>query len=396
MFLVFAIFGIVSASSTWPGSSEVWEVDSYGFVVENLSGLTYQPSSVSQNETILWAVQNNPPTLYKLIWNGTTWVSVHKNGWQYGKRLYYSSGTGSPDTEGVTKSDWNSSSIYVCTEYAGSYNPNTSLSIMMYRDEGSSNSLNAVMQWNFDADFDAVYGNLGFEGIGWVPDSHLVKNGFIDDNTGQIYDPNMYANNGGGLFLAGLESDGFVYVYALDHVTAGWTRITSFYSGSSRIMSIDFDRDSGYLWTLCDSSCNGIHNIHVLDPATGTFRRKGSYNRPNGLGNYDLEGISLAPDSQCLDGLKPVFWADDDDNNGHSLRQGMVECGSFLSTSSSPHSDFFGKEHNIIIVVGCVFAVIFVASLAIFCLYARRKTEGSESIDFDISAEMNSAISSSI
>ena len=91
----------------WPGANSVVTVDNAGTFASNLSGLNYQPAA-NGNPAILWAVQNGPSILYRLEWNGTAWVSSTSDGWSAGKTLVYPSGTGGPDSEGVTLADWSS------------------------------------------------------------------------------------------------------------------------------------------------------------------------------------------------------------------------------------------------------------------------------------------------
>jgi hypothetical protein len=42
--------------------------------------------------------------------------------------------------------------------------------------------------------------------------------------------------------------------------------------------------------------------------------------------NLNNEGFTIAPAAQCSGGFKPVFWADDAETGGHSLRSGTVSC----------------------------------------------------------------------
>jgi hypothetical protein len=58
--------------------------------------------------------------------------------------------------------------------------------------------------------------NLGFEGVGYVPDSWLTANGWVDPRTGAAYDPADYPLHGSGLYFAGLEWDGTLHVYGLN------------------------------------------------------------------------------------------------------------------------------------------------------------------------------------
>lgn len=44
-----------------------------------------------------------------------------------------------------------------------------------------------------------------------------------------------------------------------------------------------------------------------------------------------MQGFTAASESGCVDGLKPVYWTDDSDDDGVSIRSGTVECGQFLT-----------------------------------------------------------------
>jgi hypothetical protein len=54
---------------------------------------------------------------------------------------------------------------------------------------------------------------------------------------------------------------------------------------------------------------------------------RGLFARPTGLLNTNHEGIALGPESECEADSKPFFWADDNDTDGYSIRQGSVHCG---------------------------------------------------------------------
>jgi hypothetical protein len=42
--------------------------------------------------------------------------------------------------------------------------------------------------------------------------------------------------------------------------------------------------------------------------------------------NLNNEGFVMAPQAECVNGLKPVFWADDTNDGGHALRAGTIDC----------------------------------------------------------------------
>ena len=45
-----------------------------------------------------------------------------------------------------------------------------------------------------------------------------------------------------------------------------------------------------------------------------------------------LQGFTAASESECDNGLKPVYWTDDSNDDGVAIRRGSVECGQFLTT----------------------------------------------------------------
>ncbi len=107
----------------WPGAATVSPVDGPGVLGQDVSGLAYQPSGTSA-PGVLWAVKNDPGTLYRLIWNGTIWTPDTTNGWSSGKLLRYSGQPFSnPDAEGVTLAGGDPNGIYVATERDGGGEP---------------------------------------------------------------------------------------------------------------------------------------------------------------------------------------------------------------------------------------------------------------------------------
>ena len=63
----------------WPGSASVATADDANVFGQNLSGLVYQASGTSARG-VLWAVQNGPSKLYRLIYDGTKWTPDPANG----------------------------------------------------------------------------------------------------------------------------------------------------------------------------------------------------------------------------------------------------------------------------------------------------------------------------
>jgi hypothetical protein len=47
------------------------------------------------------------------------------------------------------------------------------------------------------------------------------------------------------------------------------------------------------------------------------------------LPDVNNEGFTMAPHAECVSGRKPVFWVDDNETGGVSLRRGLVTCSAF-------------------------------------------------------------------
>src|SRR6478736_3863804 len=81
-------FGGNAGFSPWPGGNQVVTVDPVNTYASDLSGVHYDPAQ-GATPAVLWAVQNQPSKLYRLLWNGTTWSSDTSNGWSSGKALHF-------------------------------------------------------------------------------------------------------------------------------------------------------------------------------------------------------------------------------------------------------------------------------------------------------------------
>jgi hypothetical protein len=183
---------------------------------------------------------------------------------------------------------------------------------------------------------DATAGaNLGIEAITWVPDEYLTERAFVDETTGQPYDPNRYAEHGSGLFFVGVESTGKIYGFALDHAGGSFQLLTTIDSSFEGVMSLEYDRDAGYLWFGCDFVCQNRTGVLAVDTRPGSatlghFIVLRTFERPNTLPDTDNEGIAIAPETECEGGFKSFFWTDDAALDGFAIRKGRIPCGSFL------------------------------------------------------------------
>ncbi|MBN9141385.1 MAG: lamin tail domain-containing protein [Micrococcales bacterium] len=315
----------------WPGGTTMTAVPTDIPFSGDLSGLDYEAPALG--DPTLWAVTNGTGTLSKLApgaggaWNGAA-------GWGAGKQLAYPDGSIAPDAEGVTVADGGSAGgVYVATERSSAAKSVSRPSILRFDVSGASSTLTATNEWNLGADLTATVGtigaNSGLEGITWVPDAVLTARGFLDEATGQRYDPALYPNHGTGVFFVGLEQTGDVYAYVLDLTGSTFTRIATIDTPGA--MEVDYEPETQLLWAVCDEVCDG-RTATLQIGSSGRYEVTHRYARPAASANYANEGFALAPQAACVAGAKPVYYADDANTPdtaggpGVSLRVGSVRC----------------------------------------------------------------------
>ena len=330
-------------AEAWPGSATVTIVDNAnafaanGSGGTNMSGLMYEASGTN-DPGVLWAVQNGPGTMYRLIWSGGKWIPDPSNGWVAGKALHYTDGTGDVDAEGVTfTSAGPAAGVYVSSERNNLNNTVSKLAVLRYDVAGAATSLNAAQQWDLTADLPAVGANLGLEAITWVPDAFLTGRGFFDETLGHAYNPADYPTHGTGLFFVGVEASGLIYGYALN-TDGTFNRVATVVTGFTGVMDLRFDADRGDFWVVCDDTCAGRSELMTIG-SSGAFGIAHLYERPAGMGNFNNEGVTTAADYECVDGRKPAFWSDDNNTDGHALRAGTVPCN-FARTATTTSVTF--------------------------------------------------------
>ncbi|HEX2661174.1 MAG TPA: hypothetical protein VHU40_23005 [Polyangia bacterium] len=313
-----------TSEAAWPTSDPITLVDDADEFTGNLSGLAFEAGADGARD-VLWGVRNAPSLLYRLSWDGEVWTSVTDAPWPGGRKLRFPDGTGDPDAEGVTRADGTSSAIYLSVE-RDDVTTLRRFSVLRFDTDAAARTLVATHEWNLTADLPTVDSNLGLEGITWVPDTFLVDHAFFDEHTGMRYDPDLYAGHGSGLFFVGLEANGMIYAYALDHASGGFTRVATIGSGQDAVVELTFDRDAGALWAYCDVTCHNQAAVLTIDATTGRFTERWLFDAPAALPDANNEGFAIAPGATCRDGVKRAWWSDDSDTGGHSLRQGTVPC----------------------------------------------------------------------
>jgi hypothetical protein len=300
-----------ATTSAWPGDATVTVADRSNVFGDNLSGLSFESADT------LWAVRNGPSTLYRLVRDGALWKPDSVGA----RTLNYKNGSGDPDAEAVVRTP---DGLLVATERDGDKSGTSLAKVLRFDPKSTAKTQNATAEWNLTSDLPSVDSNSGPEAISWIPDSFLTAQGFRDERTNAAYNPASYANHGTGLYFVGLEDNGMVYAYALNQSGGTFTRVAAFAGGQASIMDLEFEPETGLLWSTCDDTCQG--RSKTLSISAGKFTVAAGYDRPTGLPNYNNEGFAIAPQSTCAAGRKQVVWADDGNNGGHALRAGTLPC----------------------------------------------------------------------
>jgi len=315
----------------WPGTEAIQVVDAGGVFNGNLSGLAYQGSG-SATPGVLWAARNGPGSIFRLLWDGAIWTPDAVNQWGMGKLVRYPDGTGEPDAEGITFLGSGATvALYLATERNNQASGVSRNSILRFDAGALGNTLVATHEWNVTSDIPATGPNLGLEAITFIPDAFLVGAGFRDESTGAAYNPALYPDHAGGLFFVGVEATGMIYAYALNHANSSFVRVASIASGFAGVMGLEFDAELGILWATCDDGCGGQAALLEIDdtpgaPTEGRFVVTTFLARPGGMPNVNNEGFALTPLVECVGGVRPVLWADDNETGGNALRRGGLTC----------------------------------------------------------------------
>lgn len=331
-----------AGAQPWPGAPSVTVADQIcawksttGPEGRDMSGLSFDPT----NSDVLWAVKNKS-WVFRLVKQGDLWVADAADGWGAGKQISFPGGLGLPDSEGLTVGP--DGALYITTERDNTNSSVALNSVLRFDPTAVGSTLQPTTQWNLTSDFPELNvsgkSNLGFEGIAFIPDTYLVRNGFVDQSTGTAYYPSDYPGHGAGLFFAALENDGKLYAYALN-ADGTAHRVAVVDTGMDRVMEVQFDADLQRIWSVCDNTCSVSSTLLKVD-AAGAMVPDLVYARPAMLANANLEGFAIAPDSTCVNGAKATIWSDDGIGaagfEGHALFSGTFPCGLIIGDQGAP------------------------------------------------------------
>ncbi len=73
-----------------------------------------------------------------------------------------------------------------------------------------------------------------------------------------------------------------------------------------------------------------MNKAAILRLVGGHFIVQRYIDHPSTLPDSNNEGITFAPEAECVGGQKPFFWSDDSNFGSHALRRDTVACGAIF------------------------------------------------------------------
>lgn len=304
----------------WPGSQATRPADVAGELGTDVSGLSHRAGRTAADD-VLWAVDDRAGLIHRLVPRDGVWRPDTADGWGGGRQFAFPDGQ-RPDGEGLVVTD---GAAWVSTERV--FDGAKRNSILRVPLSGSGPTLGRTKEWRLDREFPDVGANAGLEALDFVPDAFLVAHRFRDESRRTTYDPAAHPHKvAGGVFFTAPEAasmGGVVRGYVLND-DGSFVRVATIANPLGLVRAIEFDEDSGTLWLACDNECDG--RVAAATVQDGRFVVGAVHARPASLANFDHEGFAVASQTRCSGGSRPVFWANDANNEGHAIRQGALPC----------------------------------------------------------------------
>ena len=284
---------IAAAAEAWPAESNtsavrLTDIDS-GLNVANWSGAFWNPDTRT-----LWLACNSG-YFWALVENGADSFQVATNA--AGTKAKWSPGG---DLEAICQADLGSDVVYLMDENGW---------IREY-DVRTNGVVAATQTWDVRAQCPEAGGASGGEGLAFVPDEYLRRQGFCDTN-GLPY---ASTNGMGGLMFIGYQYDGYAYAFDLNRATGQYGFVGRYKTGRTETADLEFDRASGklYVWHNTGNNYLEVVELHsILDGSDRRLRQLAEYVGPR-TGN--LEGFAVVPAAATNDGGGCILTDDDDLN----------------------------------------------------------------------------------
>ena len=151
-------------------------------------------------------------------------------------------------------------------------------------------------------------GNVGPEGIAFVPDSFLNAAGFISQATGNAYSS---IKGMGGLIFIAHQNQGYIWVFDVNlNVSNDFAFVGKYKTNRSESCDLTFDRSTGLLYILHNVGSNYLEVTNLASISQPSNERKFitnyEYLLSNPSGNVNIEGFAIT--SKCNDSVNVSAW----------------------------------------------------------------------------------------
>ncbi len=294
--LVLAVTRLTAiAAVPWPAEANATAVKltgvDAGLNTVNWSGASWNPVTrtlwLACNSGYFWALVENGAGSFMVATNGT------------GTQAKWSPGG---DLESICQADFNQSIVYLMDENGW---------IREY-DTSTFGTVKENRNWDIRVQCPEVGGSLGPEGLTFVPDEWLGRQGFRRPN-GDLY---TSTNGMGGLMFVGHQDGGYVHVFDLNRVNSGYGYIGRYLTGRSETAGLEFDRVTGKLWIWHNTGANYAEVTELNSYVSGADRRFRQIIEYEGPRTGNLEGFAIVPTTETNNWC---FVTDDDNLNGEAV-----------------------------------------------------------------------------
>ena len=169
--------------------------------------------------------------------------------------------------------------------------------------------VNATRSWDIRAWCPEVDGASGGEGLTFVPDDWLRREGFRQAD-GAL---RTSTNGMGGLMFVGYQYNGYVYAFDLNRATGAAALVGRYQTGRAETAALEFDRATGKLYLWHNTGSNYLEITELYSTPAGADRRLRPLAEYYGPRAGNLEGFALAPGDAGRGGCIVT----DDDNLNH-------------------------------------------------------------------------------
>jgi len=260
----------------------------------NMSGACWNPK-----KQIFWVCRNGGPSAFwALKYNGagSLMIATNDSGSQAG--YYLRSG----DLEAICQVDYDTDFVFLMFEKRN---------LIRKYDVSVYGKPTLKMQWDISA-YVPKKGGGGSEGITFVPNEWLKKEGFV--NAGGK--PYLSTNGMGGLMFVAHQNGGRIYAFDLNPDNGTVLFVGAYKTSRSESSGLEFDRSTGLLYVWHNLGPNYLEVTKLSSQVEGKERRFTSAAEFVGPKSGNLEGIAIVPTTTKKDWCLIV---DDDNQDGAAL-----------------------------------------------------------------------------